>query len=467
MVLLLVLITLLNGTPLLAARMGWLDPVAYQRDYQAHCLPQGAPAGLVSACPSRITDPQQPGILQSLPSSRLHALEATWRWIKLPRLLLLLGVPLLSLWRIGLRRWPWPPCKRLLPALPLVASGLVSTLVTFSSSSGSVLLVSLLPLLWLLPLLAAGPFASHSHLQQWAKAALWLLVLQWPLLLLEAWRGLPMPFGPAVASTASVLPSRLVGSFIHPNSLGVAVLGLLGFCMAHSGLPRRPPLLFLLALPPLLLARSGTGLAGWLLLLLFELQRRWARLRWPGLVALVGVITALPVLLQRADLWRSPLGRLDALSTGMSAASPVQWLIGQGVHANSNQLLSLLGSQSVLHPTPSDGMPVLLLLQSGLIGFAAFYGLMLWAWLNDREARPFLLAVGLGSLTLNVVELFPLNLLLALSLHHSLINAGLEPAAPATLSTLASALRMDHPPQCAPDPSPPHGRSSASQLPGG
>ena len=76
---------------------------------------------------------------------------------------------------------------------------------------------------------------------------------------LEAWRGLPMPFGPADATTAFVLPSRLVGCFIHPNSLGVAVMGLLGFWISYSGLPRRPLQLFFLALPPVLLPDREQG----------------------------------------------------------------------------------------------------------------------------------------------------------------------------------------------------------------
>lgn len=436
--LLLVLVTLLNGIPLLAARVGWLDPVAYQRDRQAYCLPKGPSVGLVSACPARIPDPEQPGQLKSLSYSRLHDVEASWRLLKLPRLLLLLGLPLLSLWRYGIRRWSWPPFSRLFPAMPLLASGTLSMLITLtSSSSETVLLVSVLPLLWLPLLLVAGPFASSSRMQQWSTAAAWILVLQWPLLLLEALRGLPMPFGPVVETTVSAFPSRLVGSFIHPNSLGVGVLGLLAFCLAYGVRSGRPQLLFLLALPPLLLGRSGTGLAGWVLLVLFQLQRRWPHWRWPGLMVVGAMIAALPVLLQRPDLWRSPLGRLEALSTGMAAATPGEWLFGQGLHANSNHLISLLGSNGVLHAMPSDGMPVLLLLQGGLLALCSFYGLLFWAWCHDRQARPFLLAAGLGSLTLNIVELFPLNLLLALSLHHSLMHGWSESAVPASPRTVA------------------------------
>jgi hypothetical protein len=465
--LLLVLTTLLNGAPFLAARVGWIDPAAYTRNRQRHCPAAGPPAGLVSACPAQIPDPRRPGQWRRLPVERLHNSDGQWRWAKLPRLLLLLALPLAALRACSRGQGPWPGRRQLLPALPLLASSALAALVTLTSTPPAVALVSLLPLLWLPLLLFAGPFATAARLRQWAAAAALLLLLQLPLLLLEAIRGLPMPFGPLPSPESLALPSRLVGSFIQPNSLGVAVLGLLGFALAYGPRGRRPLLLLLLALPPLLLGRAATGLVGWLLLALLLLQRRWPRLRWAVPALLAPVLLALPLLVQRPDLWRSPLGRLEALSAGMAAASPLQWLLGQGLHANSNQLLNLLGPEAALHATPSDGMPVLLLLQGGLFGLAAFYGLLLWAWWRDPGARPFLLAAGLGSLTLNITELFPLNLLLALSLHHSLLVAAPGPAAPATAGSSASGQPTGLQPQSGPPPTAPPARSSASPLPGG
>jgi hypothetical protein len=65
-------------------------------------------------------------------------------------------------------------------------------------------------------------------------------------------------------------------------------------------------------------------------------------------------------------------------------------------------------------------MVVLLLVQGGILAVAAFYGLLLRAMVQDRNSRPFLLSVLLCSLTLNVTELFPIDLLLALALCRSL-----------------------------------------------
>lgn len=489
--LLLVLTSLANGAPLLMARIGLIAPQAYWRERQAFCPAAGPPGGLVSACPARRRLPDRAGRLGALPFERLHAATMPWRPWKLSRLVLLLGLPLAALihrGRAGLPGW-----RRLAPALPLLFSSALAALISVAQPPPApVLLVSLLPLLWLAPMLAAGPFTSPGWLAQWARAAAWLLWLQLPLLLLEAWRGLPMPFGPLPTGTgpqaAVALPTRLLGSFSQPNSLGVAALLLLGFALSYrqagqvkaseasasafrlgrapaGDVPEQPawplashpresgaalapaseaaqpaasrpiqPGLWLAALICVLLARSATGLLGWLVLLCWCIGsnrlglgqdaaslRRWVPVRrrlalTAATTVLVLLLCALPQLLGRPDLWRSPLGRWQALADGMAASGPLQWLFGQGLAANSNQLLSLLGPQAALHAASSDGMPVLLLLQSGLVGVAAFYGLLLWAWRRDQTARPFLLTVGLASLTLNITELFPINLLLGLCL---------------------------------------------------
>ena len=117
MMMLLILITLLNGTPFLAARIGWLNPVAYQRDYEVHCLDQEAPVGLVSACPAIIADPAQQGKLKRLAFKKLHEVDSYWSMLKLPRLLLLLSLPLLTLFESGIPRRRWPTFRRL-PCLP-------------------------------------------------------------------------------------------------------------------------------------------------------------------------------------------------------------------------------------------------------------------------------------------------------------------------------------------------------------
>ena len=61
-------------------------------------------------------------------------------------------------------------------------------------------------------------------------------------------------------------------------------------------------------------------------------------------------------------------------------------------------------------------------MQLGLLGAMMFYGVLMWAGLHDRTARPFLGIVAICSLTINVTELFPLNCLLGLALAHAIFT---------------------------------------------
>jgi hypothetical protein len=76
---------------------------------------------------------------------------------------------------------------------------------------------------------------------------------------------------------------------------------------------------------------------------------------------------------------------------------------------------------------------VLLLVQGGILAVLAFYGLVVRAMVQDPCSRPFLLGILLCSLTLNVTELFPVDLLLATapcrSLQTTTDRAGANPLA--------------------------------------
>ncbi|MCX5969657.1 MAG: hypothetical protein NTV57_18890 [Cyanobacteria bacterium] len=411
--LLLLVASLANGAPFLLARIGLIAPEAYQRDRQAFCPQAGPPAGLVSACSPRRVSPASSGVLERLSLERLHRSPPAWAWLKTARLLILLGLPLAVLPAMLLGRWSWPLWSCLLPALPLLASVGFSIALSLPQAPLTALLPALRSQLWLPLLLLAGPASRPAVLARLAQAMAALLLLQLPLMLVEAVRGLPMSFGPAAAQFAQAslgLPTRLVGSFIQPNSLGVALAALLGFCIAYLPNRRLLPPLALLALPPLLLARSATGLLSWAVVMLFWTCRgrrlpRTARLSL--LLLLVPFVAALPLILGRLDLWQSLTGRIRRVSFLLHSSHPGQWLLGHGLLSSS----------------PTDSLPTLLLLQGGLLALLAFYGLLLWVWRRDHRLRPFLLAVLLGGFTLPLTELFPVNALLALSLNSALCRA--------------------------------------------
>jgi hypothetical protein len=70
----------------------------------------------------------------------------------------------------------------------------------------------------------------------------------------------------------------------------------------------------------------------------------------------------------------------------------------------------------------------MLFVQLGLVGVLAFYGLLAWAWRVDGGARPFYLVAAIASLTINLPEAFPLNVLLGLALARSALVAVGKPS---------------------------------------
>ena len=420
---LVLLACLLNGTPFLIGRIGLLDPITYMADRQRFCPSSGPPAGLVSACaPVRpVALSEHKDGFERLNLQRLHAPLGYWRLLKALRLLLLLGCPLLVLWGILQGLWPWTGWRPLLPALPLLVSSAIALLIALPQAPLNELLFSLRSIAWLPLLLLSGPISQRPVLAQLARAMALLILLQIPVMLLEAIWGLPMSFGPPAAQLAQAtagLPTRLVGTFILPNGLGVAMVSLLGFCMAYLPQRRALMLLAVATLPIVLLARSGTGLFMWAVLMAFWTNRSWRlhlALKLIGLMLLSATTTVFPLFLGRPDLWQSVLGRLRALYWGITSNSSLwQWLFGQGL----------------FHGRSADSLPTHLLLVGGLLALIAFYGLLVWAWCYDRQARPFLLVTALGSLTLNIVEVFPVNFLLALSINHILTVHWPEPEEP-------------------------------------
>ena len=269
-----------------------------------------------------------------------------------------------------------------------------------------------------------------------ALAVAILLLAQLPLALLEAMRGVPIPFGQfidTVLPPALPLPSRLAGSFILPNTLGVAVACGLGFLLSYRGPSRLWILSVLVSLPLMLAARSGTGIVVVMSLLAWRLLPPLL-----GLGGLAALAAALPSLLGRADLyWASLAGRLQLLVRVVDFRQPLQALFGHGLGAYSNHLdqlfvegndsletgaRELTGAASLMF-TSTDSMLTLLLAQGGLVAVVAFYGLLLWAFRLDHQARPFLFTVLVASLTINLTEVFPISLLLALSLNRALLSA--------------------------------------------
>jgi len=432
----LVLASLLNGTGYLLRRVGWLDRAGYHTDLLRFCRQPVQELWLPLSCHFQRILSLDPLRTETIASGRLY-LSPGWELVFKLAKYGLIGVFLAISLALLLRgRLPMPRRRQWWPLLPLLISSVLSFLITWGHTGPVLALLSLVTLGWLPMLVLGGWLSDRRQLAMLALPVALLLLAQLPLTLLEAMRGVPIPFGQfsdTALPPALPLPSRLAGSFILPNTLGVALACGLGFLLSYRGASPLWTLSVLVSLPLMLAARSGTGIVVVMALLAWRLLPPLL-----GLGGLAALAVVLPALLGRADLyWASLVGRLQLLGHVVDVRQPLQALFGHGLAAYSNHLDQLFveGNDSLttgvreltdaasLPFTSTDSMLTLLLVQGGLVAVVAFYGLVLWAIRHDHQARPFLFTVLLASLTINLTEVFPISLLLALSLNRALLSA--------------------------------------------
>ena len=445
----LVLAGLLNGLPFWMRRVGLIDRTAYARELATYCRTPIQRWWLPRSCSPYHRGPGQR--LEAIDSHRIYQFSPLETPFKGFKYAVMAGL-LLGSWALALCRWPTLlPWRRLLPALPLQVSLLVSVAISIQADGPLLALRCLPALLWVPLIPLAGWLTPPRRLQALADALAALVVMQLPFVLLEAMRGLPIRFG---GLPSSWLPGRLAGLLTLPNSLGVLVVVAAAFCTSVSQRRwQRWPLL-LASLVLVLLARSGTGLVGLGLLVVglvgetlrHRLSPRRRRRAVAALVAgalvVVGALVSgprgpralphvLPKVLGRPSLFHSPLGRLKTVGTWMTRPMPRQErLWGYGV-AGGGSLAAAVRDNDQSHLAATDALPLLLVAQGGLVALVSFYGLVLWCLMRDRRSRVFWMVLVLASLTLNITEVFPLGLVLAVMGARSLglggAGAGVEP----------------------------------------
>ena len=413
----------LNGLPFWARRIGLLDRQAYRQDLARFCTTPVQPWWLPATCrPHRLDMASPERRVWRLDPIRLYQVAPQELWLKGVRYGVIVLLAVASAVLLIARRSP--PPQTLLPLLPLLVSTLLSAAISLPLDGAASTLLSGIGSLWI-PLAAlAAWLTTPRRLQILADGAASLVLLQVPFLLLEAMRGLPLPFG----GTASPwLPTRLSGIVNQPNTLGGLLAVSVAFCLCISQRRwQRWPLLAL-SLLIAILARSGGGVAG-LSLLAGGLVLKDRRPR-PGqllalLLAFVMLTTALPRLLGRPQLLDSPAGRLRTVRIWLHAPhTPQEWLLGYGLARQSSHSATISPSMSQAPPKRGpdpDGMPLLLLAQGGLLALVAFYGLLAWCFVQDPPLRLFWFALVFTSLSLRVTEVFPFGIWMAVAVSRSL-----------------------------------------------
>ena len=445
----------LNGLPFWARRVGLLEPVAYGRDLARFCAKPPPTWWVPATCrPHRLAASGPPPRFERLDVRRLYRLRLQERWWKVGRQAVL---PLLLVGSAWLTVAGWqaaPALPALAPLLPLLLSTLAAFWISLPLDGRLATLAAALPSLWI-PLAAlAGWLTPLRRLRMLADGAAILVLLQLPVLLLEAMRGLPMPFG---GPASPWLPTRLSALMNQPNSLGGLLALSAALCLSVSRRPwQRWPLLAL-ALTIALLARSGTGVVALALLAAAvafgHLPRRWRLLLLVG--ALVALAIGLPRLVGRPQLYGSPAGRVGLVREWLARPRPALeiWLghglasqgDPRGVHGiyGAARRALLTGGPGLEPAMPAaaanpeepatgrkgrgpsgDGQPLLLLAQGGVVALAAFYGLVAWCAWRDPLLRPFWAVLLITSLTLNVTEVFPVAIWLAVATRRALGGAG-------------------------------------------
>jgi hypothetical protein len=257
-----------------------------------------------------------------------------------------------------------------------------------------------------------------------------LSLLQIAVLPLELVWGMPIS-GYTIALS---LPNRLAGTLVKPNTLGV--LAAVTVAAAEAFEPARAWRRLAWVAGVVLVASAGSA-TGWILLAALALHHERVRVRTPARLAAVGAATlvlvvALPRMVGRPDVYDSLVGtrgRVGALREAFAGGTlwTGEGLVTSPPESSERQSLSSLAAA---RPRGTDSTLILLIQEFGVPGAVLFYVALIAAWRRDDAVRPLLLAVGLGSLTLNMAFAFPMNFLLGLALARGFASPARAPGGP-------------------------------------
>ncbi len=248
------------------------------------------------------------------------------------------------------------------------------------------------------------------------KASLLLLAIETATIGFEAVRGLPI-----YGTVSPLIPGRLVGTFNLPNTLGVWAVLACTFYLSAKPDSRFRSLAVLLTLMLVLAGGSGTGLVVLGALGAGIAMQRFGRKSFAPIVAIVVVSMALlPVMTGRMVLFQSIPPRLIETQLVYEQLNGAELAVGKAFGAGTNAAFVLIETGNpwaeVQAKRGADSMPAMLLMGNGMLGLLAFYGLLIYATVKDPSFRFFWIAVLLTSLTMKVVEIFPVSLLLSAAL---------------------------------------------------
>ena len=409
-----VAVTLLNGSEFYLKRVGLIDRAAYGRYLELHVKGGPHARGLLPTAQYVEERPVREYLFRS---------EGRILLLKLLKDAVVIALLLLAAFSLA-RSGALPPIRDAWPGY-LLAGSIVISFTTTAIEHGLLLpLAGLRAFAFvLLALLLAGCRSLRETLgSALASAALLLLGFEIAVVGFEAIQGLPI-YGYLTVSPD--IPGRLVGTFVRPNTLGVFAVLAFAFCLSFTPGNRWRRLLLFLVVALVVLSSSATGLvvlgalgAG------AALKRFGRRALVPLAVMIVAWIALLPVLTGRPKLFDSVAGRLVDMRYTYDRMEGVEVVAGRAFGAGTNTAHQLfraggpmaVSDRSSVFTSSSDSLPSMLLIGTGLTGLLAFYVLLLWAAVRTPQYWPFWVALFLTSLSMKIVEIFPVSLFLAAAL---------------------------------------------------
>jgi len=309
--------------------------------------------------------------------------------------------------------------------LGLVALVLVMTAVSGYRFGLQVMMPGIYGFLFLPIALTAGSIARPQNLQLLAR----FLALSLIILLLSC----PVEYvrGIQYFSSGDWIHKRISGFLLQPNTMGIYAV--CSFALIASLNQYKPISGFhvfwtVVTLALVMLSGSNTAAVAFVVFLGVTAIRRSKLTGFTTAMAFGLLVLALIAAITIIDrpIMDSAMGRLAKyqLYYTMDITS-LTWLFGQGAGIASNTFLNF-NSQFPVNPShaiavwiSTDSTPLLLIIQVGMVGCLLFYALLIRAMIFDPLLRPVYLVFILCSLSINIIEVFPLNAVLGLMLAHS------------------------------------------------
>ncbi|MGQ0801660.1 MAG: hypothetical protein ACT4NL_16300 [Pseudomarimonas sp.] len=400
--------TLLNGVVFWARRVGWLQPEVYWHAYQTRFFRSISQTGEMG-----------PYFEMLRFGSTLHEVDR-WLWLATKGIKELVWLAVLVLLLLNLRHMRLP---RLL-ALSYLGVFVLTALSAVTAWLGGFWLAILAgcraTASWVLGA-AGAALADASACRHVTRAFVWVLAVQLVLIPFEIQRGLMIYF----VIIGDEYVARPVGTFNVPTSLGAFTVVTWAMAMCWGQYTRRSLILISAGAAAILIASaSATGWAAAAIAaigtayLCMRKHHRVAILLAAAPLAIAGWL-ALPEVTGREDIHDSLWGRIYPVEVyAKRNVSLTEAAFGHRFGAGSNAYATLSGTPTQAttpgdHPV-GDSMPAALFWQVGGVGVVLCYGLMLLAIWRSPQSRPVGIAMLVSSITLNLPEHFPLNLVLGL-----------------------------------------------------